>query len=82
MGRQWKLAERREDLSRLLSQTLKVHPIVGDLLVNRGVADVDQARRFISRRLADLHDPELLPGASEAADRIHRAVLEIGRAHV
>jgi single-stranded-DNA-specific exonuclease len=76
MGRQWKLAGRQEDLSRLLSDSLNVHPVVGDLLVNRGIRAVDEARRYLSRRLGDLHDPETLPGVAAAADRIHQAVLD------
>ncbi len=44
------------------------------LLLNRGVADAASASSFLQARLAGLHDPECLPGAAEAADRIVRAV--------
>lgn len=62
--------ERVESLARAAG----VHPLVAHLLLNRRVADAGQARSFLEGNLKTLHDPELLPGAPEAADRIARAV--------
>ena len=51
-----------------------VPAVVAQLLVCRGIRDPDQARRFLDPKLSALREPELLPGCSAAAERIHRAL--------
>jgi single-stranded-DNA-specific exonuclease len=53
-----------------LAQALRVSPIVGQLLVNRGLTEPEAARRFLETPLNGLHQPELLPGVGEAAGRL------------
>jgi single-stranded-DNA-specific exonuclease len=53
-----------------LATSLRVAPVVAQLLLNRGVSGPEAARRFLDAPLAGLHKPELLPGATEAADRL------------
>jgi single-stranded-DNA-specific exonuclease len=48
--------------------------VVAQLLVSRGVTDPSTAREFLDPKLADLRDPQLLPGCEAAASRIHQAV--------
>ncbi|MEX2672453.1 MAG: single-stranded-DNA-specific exonuclease RecJ [Phycisphaeraceae bacterium] len=57
-----------------LARTLKVAPLVAQLLHQRGLTDADQARRFFDPKLTDLHDPRQLPGCERAADRLVNAV--------
>jgi single-stranded-DNA-specific exonuclease len=57
-----------------LAQALRVAPVVAQLLRNRGLADVESARRFLDAPLSGLHPPERLPGANEAAERLLAAV--------
>jgi single-stranded-DNA-specific exonuclease len=57
-----------------LEQAAGVPPIVAQLLLARGVYDGAAARTFLDSKLTGLRDPESLPGASEAAERIHAAV--------
>jgi single-stranded-DNA-specific exonuclease len=57
-----------------LAHALAVSPIVAQLLQNRGLGEPDAARRFLTAPLSGLHEPELLPGVEEAADRLHAAV--------
>jgi single-stranded-DNA-specific exonuclease len=66
------------DSSRIsaLSQRAGVSPLVAQLLLNRGIEDPTVARTFLEARLSSLHDPGCLPGATDAADRIVRAVRE------
>jgi single-stranded-DNA-specific exonuclease len=47
---------------------------VAQLLLNRGIDDPARARSFLEARMSSLHDPDGLPGAPEAAERIVRAV--------
>jgi single-stranded-DNA-specific exonuclease len=63
----------------LLIRATGLHPLVARLLPGRGVATPEAAERFLSPRLTHLHDPDLLPGATEAAERIVAAIRE-GRA--
>jgi len=64
-----------EDLSRSAS----ISPIVAQMLVARGVQDAETARAFLSPKMSDLRDPELLPGLSKAADVIFESTRQ-GRA--
>jgi single-stranded-DNA-specific exonuclease len=57
-----------------LARELGVSPVVAQLLLNRGLRDGAEARRFLDAPLAGLHPPELLPGVAEAADRLGAAV--------
>ena len=42
-----------------LSKTLRVPPVVAQLLLNRGVREAEQARRFLEAPMKGLHPPEL-----------------------
>jgi single-stranded-DNA-specific exonuclease len=62
-----------ERVSRL-EQLACVPPIVAQLLLARGVYEAEAARTFLDAKLTGLRDPGLLPGATDAAERIHAAV--------
>jgi single-stranded-DNA-specific exonuclease len=49
-------------------------PVVAQLLFNRGYADADQARLFLSGGLEQADDPSLITGLLEAVDRLRRAI--------
>jgi single-stranded-DNA-specific exonuclease len=48
--------------------------VVAQLLVRRGVTQPEQVRSFLDAKLAQLRDPEELPGAVQAAERILSAI--------
>lgn len=60
-------------VSRLASQ-LGCSSVVAQLLINRGLTEVEPARRFLEAPLAGLHAPELMPGIKEAVDHILSAI--------
>ncbi|HEX8200636.1 MAG TPA: single-stranded-DNA-specific exonuclease RecJ, partial [Isosphaeraceae bacterium] len=70
----WRL--RPHDPARIaaLARAANLPPLVAHLLLNRGVTEPGAARAFLEARCRGLHDPESLPGAAEAAERIVRAV--------
>src|SRR5215213_4832697 len=74
MSTRWKL--RPSDPARVaaFSREAGVPPLVAQVLINRGIGDAATASRFVQARLNSLHDPELLPGVVEAADRVVRAI--------
>ena len=57
-----------------LSETLKLPPMVCELLVSRGYADPDDAKRFLRPRLEQLHSAEAMLGMDRAVERITSAI--------
>lgn len=78
MSRPWRFAVHDRAIVAQLSRRLRCTPLVAAVLAARGLVAEEEARRFLHAKLTDLHDPTLLPGASEAATRIVSA-LRAGR---
>ena len=57
-----------------LADALAVDPVIGRLLILRGITDPDAAHHFLNPRLEDLHDPMLLADMGVAVDRLLAAV--------
>jgi single-stranded-DNA-specific exonuclease len=57
-----------------MGRRLGLHPLVAQLLYNRGLDKPDPMREFLEPRMSMLHAPELLPGTTEAAELIAAAV--------
>jgi len=74
MTTRWRIKPFDPDRVKALSREAGVSALVAQILLNRGVDGPERARAFLDARLNHLHDPELLPGAAEAADRVVRAV--------
>lgn len=49
-------------------------PILAPLLVRRGIANAQEAQRFLSPSLSHLHSPELMTGLLAAVDRLDAAI--------
>ncbi|MCL2561822.1 MAG: single-stranded-DNA-specific exonuclease RecJ [Rikenellaceae bacterium] len=58
----------------VLSAALDIPPVLANLLVQRGIDTADEARRFFSPSLDDLHDPFLMKDMDAAVERIERAL--------
>jgi single-stranded-DNA-specific exonuclease len=71
--KRWLIAE-TNPLAEELAATLKVSPLVCQILLNRGVNDPAACQDFLRPNLKCLHDPALLPGMTHAAERIARAI--------
>src|SRR5688572_16130250 len=74
MSKRWLLPEAPPEGCDELAAALRVSPIVGRLLAQRGVTTESEARRFLDPRLDHLHDPFLLPDARPAVERLARAI--------
>ncbi|MDD4630994.1 MAG: single-stranded-DNA-specific exonuclease RecJ [Proteiniphilum sp.] len=57
-----------------LAKELNLHPVLVELLVNKGMETAEEATRFLYPRLEDLHDPFLLPDMDKAIRRIEKAL--------
>ncbi len=74
MAKRWRIHPHDPDRISHLERAAGVPPLVAQLLLCRGVADPEEARRFLDPKLSALRDPESLPGCAEAARRLHAAV--------
>jgi single-stranded-DNA-specific exonuclease len=70
----WHLLPHDSSALERLSQSLRVSPIIAQLLLNRRVAEPSDAQRFLSCPLNGLMEPELLPGVTAAAERLFLAI--------
>ena len=57
-----------------LAKELNLHPVLAELLINKGFMDKDEALKYLYPSLNDLHDPFLLPDMDKAISRIERAL--------
>ncbi len=57
-----------------LSKELQVDKLVAQLLLQRGIGNYEEARRFFRPELAHLHDPFLMKDMDIAVDRIKKAI--------
>src|SRR6476660_7377931 len=73
-NKRWRFQPHDAERIERLGQAGGISPIVAQLLISRGVYDGDAARTFLDAKLTGLRDPDLLPGAADAADRIYAAV--------
>jgi single-stranded-DNA-specific exonuclease len=71
--RKWNLAEPNGDAVEL-GLRLNTSPLIAQLLINRGVMDLEDCRSFLRPSLKLLHDPLLIPHLGGAAERIARAI--------
>ena len=62
------------ETSRQLAQALGISPILGRLLVERGITTAPAARKFFRPQLPDLHDPFLMKDMDVAVERLNRAM--------
>jgi len=70
----WETVACDEGLAGTLSRELGVSAVTARLLCIRGLGSLDEARRFLSPRLEDLHDPFRLADMPAAVDRILAAI--------
>lgn len=73
MEKRWNLLQANPTQVRDLQAALKIHPILCELLVQRGITDFDAARKFFRPSLDHLHDPWLMKDMRKAVDRINLA---------
>ncbi|RKY10643.1 MAG: single-stranded-DNA-specific exonuclease RecJ, partial [Planctomycetota bacterium] len=59
-----------------LARALKVSPITAQVLINRQITDVKQARAFLAPKLTELIEPDKMPGVGPAVERIKRALAD------
>jgi len=71
--KRWRLQTANKDKAAALFKELKVHPVLCNILVQRGIETYEAAKRFFRPQLSDLHDPFLMKDMQRAVDRILHA---------
>lgn len=73
-GKLWRVLPTCTELAARLARGLGMSPAVAQVLVNRGIGDEAEARRFLHGGREELPDPYLMQGMERAADRIDAAL--------
>ncbi len=68
------LSETDKSIALSLANSLGINPVMGTLLVNRGIRTEDEARRFFRPQLTHLLDPFLFEDMQKAVDRLNEAL--------
>ncbi len=76
MEKYWKIKEsgKRSDIDKLIYE-LNISYVLGNLLIQRGITNYEQAREFFRPSLDNLHDPFLMKDMSSAVIRLDEAML-------
>lgn len=70
----WKTAKPSQTVQDNLIRELGIHPILSRILASRDILHPDEAKRYLSPSLKDLHNPFLLKGMQKAVERAVRAI--------
>ncbi|MBS1259166.1 MAG: Single-stranded-DNA-specific exonuclease RecJ [Candidatus Scalindua arabica] len=72
--KKWIIPPLSIELQAEISNSLRISPVLSQLLINRGITDVESARTFIQSNLSLLSDPMLLPDIEKSSKRILEAI--------
>jgi single-stranded-DNA-specific exonuclease len=73
MEKRWHILKGDAAKVSALQTALKIHPILCELLVQRGIEDFDKAKQFFRPTLSHLHNPWLMKDMDKAVARIKKA---------
>lgn len=73
-GKVWKIVETPLEQAYELAKQLGVSPLLGQLLINRGITDPEKASAFLAPRIDQLSDPFLFKEMGQAVDRLEKAI--------
>ena len=73
LGKRWQIYEQNLALCQSLSKELEISPVTAQVLLNRGISDVNEANKFLDPRLSYLSDPMDIQDMAKAAQRIFLA---------
>ena len=77
MEKRWVYKEQpSEEQVKSLSEAINISGILASLLLQRGIADFDEAKYFFRPKIDMLHDPFLMKDMGVAVDRIKHAIQE------
>lgn len=72
--KRWELYQENSLLARRIAEELAIRPLIAQILINRGVATIDEAKQFFETELVHLWDPFLFTAMDSAVDRLLRGI--------
>ena len=73
MDKRWKIKKPDEQKVQLLTDALKVNPLISRILVGRGIENFEDAKTYFRPDISQLHDPWLMKDMKLAVKRILQA---------
>jgi single-stranded-DNA-specific exonuclease len=73
--RQW-VIQQPDDRHQQLAKSLKVSPLLAQVLINRGITESEEASVFLRPKLTELIDPSRMPGIEPAVQRLKQAITD------
>jgi len=73
MQKIWKIKKPHPDLQLKLSSQLDIHPLISQLMINRGITAIKEAQDFLRAELDSLLDPFKMKDMEKAVERLKRA---------
>ena len=74
MEKRWNILSADNAKVQALQAALKIHPLLCELLIQRGIQDFEAAKKYFRPHLDHLHDPWLMKDMQKAVARIETAV--------
>ncbi len=77
MNYKWKIetpTPQKKEAAKEFAKELNISPILGQLLLERGIDTVAGAKKFFRPSLTELHDPFLFKDMEKAVERLNRAL--------
>ena len=74
MQKRWKILTADMQKSDLLQESLKISPVICNILVQRGIETFEKSKKYFRPELTDLHDPWLMKDMDKAVERIISAI--------
>jgi single-stranded-DNA-specific exonuclease len=71
--KRWRVNTGNKEKTEVLFKELKIHPVLCNILVQRGIETYEAAKNFFRPQLAGLHDPFLMKDMEKAVERILQA---------
>lgn len=72
--KKWNICQPDIALQKYLGDNLSISSIISQLLINRGMRDIDKIKSFLDTNPSELYNPFLMKGMSEAVWRIRKAL--------
>src|SRR3990172_9840177 len=70
----WLLSNGDEETQELLTRELAVNPLISKILTSRNIQTTEEAKKYLSPSLKDLHNPFMMKGMQEGVHRLIRAI--------
>ncbi len=75
-AKNWQNTSYDEAVAKELQNSLKIHPVFCQLLVQRGIEDYESAKQFFRPAWEQLHDPFLMLGMQKSVQRLLEALVK------